>query len=755
MKSHFLHCFLIIQILITNSFIYAQNYCFSKIDGIDLKGGYLGFASWCDYNSDGKLDIFVTGEDFGGDFQHAMLYNNNGDNTFSESNVSNIPRVIYGSSSWCDYDNDGNIDLLYSGTTSGMSEDNITKVYQNDGKGNFTDINAPVVQVGEGHVEWVDINNDGKTDIFLMGISNHDQFEVGVYKNNGNNSFEKKDNPFTPIYGRRGNFSKCEAKWADFDNDGLKDVVIAMSSASDFSFRFYKNLGSFNFQEINIGLPRLNYVSMAPGDINQDGLIDLIYTGSLSQTLYSSEQNNIQILINKGNMNFENAPSITSVGVFWNNIELADYTNDGYPDILYYGSRDNSVVYIFKNNKNNTFSFAHHYILDSEEGGSLFGDVDNNNVLDILHYGRMKYPNDYEATYVYKNTIGTSNLKPGPPTEIKLNAFENDLSFKWNTGTDDSTKSDGLYYNIRIGTKTNPDSIISGNSTDTKLKFIQLGNMNKNKTFQYSDFPEGHYTINIQSIDNSYNVSKFSEGVDFCFKHPKGMFSDTLSICQGDSIKLEADLGFINYKWNTAEDTREIYVKNEGIYNVNLLDNENCLSSEVVFVRVNALPIINLPAQLYISDNDSAILDAGSQRKSYLWSTGDTTQTTIFYGKKDEMGDHAIWVKVSDKNSCTSIDTTIINVSLKNGIMEVNDITFNIYPNPATDIISLNYSVLKDKKDVTIQIINNKGKVVFEKSYKTVPVEDHINVESLNAGSYYIRLKTGFGSGTAKLIKLD
>jgi hypothetical protein len=46
---------------------------FQRIENIDLKSGYLGFESWCDFDSDGFLDIFVTGVDFGGDLQHAII----------------------------------------------------------------------------------------------------------------------------------------------------------------------------------------------------------------------------------------------------------------------------------------------------------------------------------------------------------------------------------------------------------------------------------------------------------------------------------------------------------------------------------------------------------------------------------------------------------------------------------------------------------------------------------------------------------
>tara|TARA_R110002020_G_scaffold466285_2_gene688739 strand:+ start:6443 stop:6649 length:207 start_codon:yes stop_codon:yes gene_type:complete len=51
---------------------------FERLNTQNLKGGYLGFSSFVDYNNDGYLDIFVTGLDFDHDFNNAVFYENNG-----------------------------------------------------------------------------------------------------------------------------------------------------------------------------------------------------------------------------------------------------------------------------------------------------------------------------------------------------------------------------------------------------------------------------------------------------------------------------------------------------------------------------------------------------------------------------------------------------------------------------------------------------------------------------------------------------
>lgn len=430
---------------------------FEVVPCVDLKGGYLGFASWCDFNSDGYLDVFVTGLDFGGDFTHAELYKNNGDKTFSETNLTLFPRVIYGDISWGDYDNNGTLDLIYAGTKSGFSEDNYTGIYKNQGDTSFIEITHFVPKLGQCDLEWVDVNNDGLLDIYYQGINSVKEFDLGVYKNIGNDTFEKININIQKISGPRGNFTQNSAKWADFDNDGFKDVIIAMSSSNEFRFEFYKNLGNFLFQKVDIGLPNLNYVQIAVGDINNDGLYDIVFTGSTQKTLSSADNSaDIHILINNGNLSFSNNNKINNVGVFKNTLELGDFNNDGFKDIIDYGAGSSfRNLKIYTNNRDGTFNSFSHSITPSSSGGATFGDFDNDNDLDILYYGRIYSPNEKEVTYVYENKSLVANELPTPPDSISIWAIGNDILINWSDGSDDTTDSIGLNYNLRLGVKDN------------------------------------------------------------------------------------------------------------------------------------------------------------------------------------------------------------------------------------------------------------------------------------------------------------
>lgn len=244
-------------LLLLSYTVISQNY--QRVPNVDLKGGYSGFATFVDYNSDGLNDVFVTGVDFGQNFTNAVLYDNHGDDTFTESTITNIPRIIYGDHSWGDFDNNGTLDLIYAGTTSGFAEENITRIYKNSLNGcEFIEIPHSIPALYSCSVEWIDVNNDGLLDIYYHGINSNNEFNLGIHRNNGDGSFSEIPNTgIQPILGSRGNGTVNNAKWADFDDDGLDDIVIAMQTALGFKVEIYKNLGEFNFEKINFNPPPL------------------------------------------------------------------------------------------------------------------------------------------------------------------------------------------------------------------------------------------------------------------------------------------------------------------------------------------------------------------------------------------------------------------------------------------------------------------------------------------------------------------
>jgi len=131
-----------------------------------------------------------------------------------------------------------------------------------------------------------------------------------------------------------------------------------------------------------------------------------------------------------------------------------------------------------------------------------------------------------------------------------------------------------------------------------------------------------------------------------------GISSDTI-ICYGDSIQFSSDLGFVNYVWSTGESTNTIVVDTIGIYYVTVTDSNSCQNSDSVELGFRPFASVSIGNDTIICQEDSALIMADSSFISYLWGTGETTQSVFGYS-----GQHHVIVR--DTNSCFGFDTMTI-----------------------------------------------------------------------------------------------
>jgi hypothetical protein len=134
---------------------------------------------------------------------------------FKEQTTISLAGVTDGSAAWGDYDNDGDLDLLLAGSASGGY---IAKVYRNNGDGTFTDLNAGLPGVRYAAVAWGDYDRDGNLDFALSG-SGSSSYITRIYSNNGNGTFTDLNAGLPLLEGG-------SVAWGDYDNDGDLDLVL-------------------------------------------------------------------------------------------------------------------------------------------------------------------------------------------------------------------------------------------------------------------------------------------------------------------------------------------------------------------------------------------------------------------------------------------------------------------------------------------------------------------------------------------------
>jgi hypothetical protein len=138
-----------------------------------------GLADWGDYDADGDLDILVAGNIQEEDETYNTVlrtYRNDG-GTYSPITLidaSNADWLDIHAATWADYDSDGDMDLLVTGNFVGDAEiQGKSEIYANDG-GTFTplgvELPAPVSSIGRGGAfTWFDLDNDQDLDYLVAG----------------------------------------------------------------------------------------------------------------------------------------------------------------------------------------------------------------------------------------------------------------------------------------------------------------------------------------------------------------------------------------------------------------------------------------------------------------------------------------------------------------------------------------------------------------------------------------------------------
>jgi PKD repeat protein len=138
--------------------------------------------------------------------------------------------------------------------------------------------------------------------------------------------------------------------------------------------------------------------------------------------------------------------------------------------------------------------------------------------------------------------------------------------------------------------------------------------------------------------------------------NPKLSANGPTTFCQSDSLLLSAPSGFVRYQWTTGDTTESIMVKTGGNYSVLVTNSNGCQGrSDTIAVTTLALPKPKLSASssTSICPAGSVQLNAPTGFKSYLWSTGESTQSITV----SDSGKY--WVMVSNANDCLGSSDTI------------------------------------------------------------------------------------------------
>lgn len=495
---------------------------------------------------------------------------------FIAKNVTGLSEDAYEALELGDFDDDDDLDIVASTGTS-------TFVLLN-GAGTSVDLGAAR---SSSSLEVFDFGNDGDQDIFMTGTSNG----AGV-----TSFFQNTSTTFTETVTNSSQFLEAKITSGDIDNDGDVDVVVMGRTSSSVETEVLINNGT-NFDSLSQEFLADTQGDFGLTDFDLDGDLDLLILGVSEATLYLNES---------GTFAAGSARAFDFLSDV--DMELADMTGDGIPDVVYTGVSDgSSLMKVYSTNDTLGFvkitdldvtslssSAPEIELIDGDNDGTVdvflvgtetmevysnttngvlteteaitiniegissaetaFGDFDNDGDVDLLFSGVNT--SSAENAGLLSNANDTGNGSPSAPTNLDITFPTGNWLLQWDPSTDDKTASDELTYNVLIESTTEALIYQSANPENGFRKVSGYGDI-QDTTWAYNpvNLPIGEYTWKVQAIDANGQGSAFSAASPLEVPDTVKIFNNQPAIASGEIDGGTEDIVFFSFGINATDDS--------------------------------------------------------------------------------------------------------------------------------------------------------------------------------------------------------
>ena len=351
--------------------------------GFELAAGGTGPSgiALADVNRDGRLDCLVLNTGTNG----VAVRLGNGSGSFAGSTSVGVGRqaqnLLVG-----ELNQDGNPDFVVLNSGDGS-----LAVRLGDGQGNFSggDVATGIVQAST--IQLADATGDGLLDCVVLSSTG----EVRVLAGNGQGQLlaTGQVTAFTaPTYS--GYYALAVA---DLNQDGLQDLLAP--AAGGVQVKLGTGGGQFG-PETTVAMPLTLASEVMSGDVNQDGLADVLAADYMTQSVY--------VRLNTGGGTY--GPTVTvPLPDYPAPVKLADVNGDGFPDLLaaYYGS---PTIYYRLGNGTGAFPTGGQVTV-----GGVFNGANGFAVGDVNQDGQPDFvtSNSNQNFSVWLNTLLPRRLRTG------------------------------------------------------------------------------------------------------------------------------------------------------------------------------------------------------------------------------------------------------------------------------------------------------------------------------------------------------
>jgi hypothetical protein len=448
-----------------------------------LPGVWKSDAAWGDIDNDGDLDLVLCGESDAG--RVTRTYKNNAGTLSLFQSLTDIDNEGSGCLAWGDFDLDGDLDLAMAGNSSAGR---IARIYENNGSGTLTwDTTQSLTGVVGASTAWGDFDLDGDLDLVVTGHNGTIPVSV-LYENDPPGRL--LPDPHNSLIG----LSYGSACWADWDGDGDPDLLLTGTDGTDRRTILYRNDEGFLTDTGSHGLPSVALSDAAWGDFDNDGDLDLAFTGETSgATRYAA------IYRNGGSGDFTLVTNLMLI--YRSSCAWGDYDDDGDLDVLFCGYTGGDLATRLYDNVGGSFVQKDFWFPGVREGSLRWADVDLDGDLEFLLTGA-----DWGTKHadLYERIGGGPNTPPSAPPDLVGLWTPNGLLLQWDGAADYETPATGLYYAVRVGTTAGGNDVLSGTYGSPLMGNVGQAEQVNLRVLQ------GTYYWSVRAIDSGFLGSNWS-----------------------------------------------------------------------------------------------------------------------------------------------------------------------------------------------------------------------------------------------------
>ncbi|WP_210268349.1 MULTISPECIES: VCBS repeat-containing protein, partial [unclassified Bradyrhizobium] len=403
-----------------------------------------------------------------------------------------------------DLNGDGNLDIV-----TANANNNTLSVLLNNGSGSFLTQTTYGTGPGPISVAIGDLNGDSKLD---LAVANGNSFSSdSILLGNGDGTFQ----PQTSVEVGESH----QVVIGDLNGDGNLDLVNANSNSGTVSISLGNGNGTFQFRTTEAVASAPGPISVAIGDVNGDGKLDLATAD------YSV--NTASVLLGNGDGTFQAAASYAA-GSQPGLVQVADLNGDGRQDIVVASQTSNDLS-VLLGNGDGTFLPQTNYDVGAGQGFVQVGDVSGDGKPDIVAVanGVAVLPGNGDGTFQPVTTFaagsGTSSDVLGDVNGdgkldiIASNFGDNTVSVLLNT-----TNNDPPVVTVTATTSTATE----GN--DVVFTFHRTGSLSSSMQLDFGYNGSATNEVDFTWAGNNGLPPRFEAGSD-TYEHRLTTFSDGMT----------------------------------------------------------------------------------------------------------------------------------------------------------------------------------------------------------------------------------